>query len=223
MNDCQILPRSLIPQAAAVMAEAFVDSPAYNYMFQDFDKKRRQQALEWLFRRNLQIVISQHPSALRGIVTDSDEVVACFLWTPLLNKPTLLDMIQSGLWQVPLYFGFGSLRRLLETMRTLDEYARQYFGSSNGKEVVLLERMVVRPDYQGQGLGTKCLQTVLSWSTAQQVRLTTQLECNVRFYQRLGFQVVGETDCFMEQKQGYHCWFMVYDRLVEENQAAPDA
>ncbi|MEZ4415254.1 MAG: GNAT family N-acetyltransferase [Gemmatimonadota bacterium] len=55
----------------------------------------------------------------------------------------------------------------------------------------------VRPGWQGRGLGRTLLERSFSMASAggyQGVCLSTELPDNVRFYERLGFRIVAETD-----------------------------
>jgi hypothetical protein len=49
------------------------------------------------------------------------------------------------------------------------------------------------------------------------IRLSTQLEVNVRFYVKLGFEIVREEDytCHENKEYSYHTWFMI--REPKEN------
>eukprot|EP00184_Porphyridium_aerugineum_P001984 CAMPEP_0184706546 /NCGR_PEP_ID=MMETSP0313-20130426/36815_1 /TAXON_ID=2792 /ORGANISM="Porphyridium aerugineum, Strain SAG 1380-2" /LENGTH=407 /DNA_ID=CAMNT_0027168101 /DNA_START=1 /DNA_END=1224 /DNA_ORIENTATION=- len=81
-----------------------------------------------------------------------------------------------------------------------------------------LNRMCVIPKYQHQGIGTISLKLVLEHVVTNHPQniqnnpkhalrynclLSTQEHRNVLFYQRLGFRVIHEFDCF-----GYHNWVM---------------
>jgi len=56
--------------------------------------------------------------------------------------------------------------------------------------------MVVRPDMQGKGVGTHALKQALDEAddAGLPVMLATQEERNIRFYRRLGFEVVRTDD-----------------------------
>lgn len=206
--QCQVLPASFMDEAAAVMADAFSDSPAYNYIFMH-DQKYRRHALEWLFKRNIPLIFRRCPSALRGILNDEGQVVACFLWTPSphQNLSTWDVVIRAGMWQIAFRFGFATLKRLMQVVDFFDNTHAKFFDAA--EDFCMLERMAVRSDYRGQGLGTKALQSVIP-KTDRTMRLVTQEEQNVRFYQRLGYTIVGEEDSCHEEDDhyNYHSWFM---------------
>merc|ERR1712151_1303772 len=97
-------------------------------------------------------------------------------------------------------------QRMLSLMEEMDHVQNKYL--TNEEQYVMLERMSVHPNYQGQGVGTRCLNSVLEGITCK-VHLMTNESRNVQFYQRLGFQVLGEKDVFQNEKEySFHCWCM---------------
>lgn len=207
---CQVLPAAFADEAATVMAHAFSDSPVYNFIFQH-DQEYRRHALEWLFKRNLPLILRRCPSALRGVLNDKGEVVACFLWTPSPHqKLSTWDLLKAGMWLIPYRFDISTLFRLMKVVDTFDDAHIRFYDQE--EEFCSLERMSVRPDYQGQGIGTKILKTVIT-QTSRTMRLETQEERNVRLYERLGYTVIGEID-FAEEGCDYkfHSWFMIIEQ-----------
>ena len=202
--QCQVLPESALDEAAKVMARAFSNSPAHTYIFRN-DEEYRRWALEWVFRRNLSIISSKCPSAIRGVLTDKGGVVCCFLWNPSSYvNISMWEMAKAGLWQMPFLFSLSTTLRMLSVMEEMDQFQEKYLTD----EYIMLERMSVHPDYQGQGIGTRCLNSVLEGTTCK-VHLTTQGNRNVQFYKRLGFQELGEKDMFQNEKEyEFHCWCM---------------
>lgn len=213
MDDmkCSVLPAQAIDQAAKVMAEAFANSPSYTFIFRGTVEHRRG-ALEWLFRRNLGLIHIRCPDAFRGMLDKDGQVIACFLWTPSSHKKlSTWDMLKAGLWQMPFLFGISTVQRLLTIMDNFEETEKDAFPKDEN-DFIMLERMAVHPDFQGRGLGSKCLKSVLSEATASKVRLVTQESRNVTFYKRLGFRVVAEADQFENEKEyTYHNWYMSLD------------
>lgn len=97
------------------------------------------------------------------------------------------QMLQAGILKLLLIFGPSAFRRLLQA-KAFEE------GEINVEGAYRLERMVVEPSVQGKGIGTRALQLALAESDAagHPVLLKTNEERNVTFYQRLGFEVIGE-------------------------------
>jgi ribosomal protein S18 acetylase RimI-like enzyme len=139
-------------------------------------------------------------------------------------------MIRAGLWQVPFKFGMGTLKRVLRLVEAHEleakESTKQHHQNDDDAKTdidtdfVHLERMVVLPEYQGQGWGSRALKETLEQET-KMVRLATQEERNVRFYHRLGFEIAGERDIFVEDDDGtntsdrhkYHSWFLIRNAM----------
>jgi GNAT superfamily N-acetyltransferase len=74
--------------------------------------------------------------------------------------------------------------------------------------------MVVLPSCQGKGVGSRALRAILKEHCATArlpIHLETQEEPNVRFYQRLGWEVSGEQDHFEDDHEyKFHSWQMVH-------------
>lgn len=215
MSDlkCQILPKNTINEAATVMAAALSRSPVYTYIFQG-DIAYRQKALEWLFRKNISFIQHQCPSAFRGIMDTQGKIIACFLWTPsLYTKISTREQIQAGMWLIPFKFGVFTLRRLMHVRGIQYQDENEFYKTINASQefnFIQLERMAVHPDFQGQNLGTKCLDGVISDNNQYiSIRLITQCARNVRFYKRLGFSVVGESKfCQNDEDLVFKNWYM---------------
>eukprot|EP00434_Breviolum_minutum_P034482 symbB.v1.2.030523.t1/scaffold3438.1/size56642/3 len=139
----------------------------------------------WLFERNLWL--RKDSGCSRAIVLD-DKLVCCFMFLPP-DTPDISfwQMLKAGILKLPLIFGPSALRRLLQA-KDLEEAELNIDGAYK------LERMVVHPSVQGNGIGTRALQLALKESDAARrpVLLTTNEARNVTFYKRLGFNVVRE-------------------------------
>mmetsp|Transcript_48488 Transcript_48488/g.71877 ORF Transcript_48488/g.71877 Transcript_48488/m.71877 type:complete len:229 (+) Transcript_48488:283-969(+) len=210
--EVSVLPADSINEAAKVMALAFSDSPAYNFIFQG-DLAYRRAALEWVFVRNLSLIHCRNPSAFRGVVDrKADTIMACFLWIPSCDsKLSTWDLVvTAGFWMIPFKFGLSTLKRLLQVIDN-ENKAKVFFSNSEESDpYVVLERMAVHPDFQGKGLGTKCLRSMISKITVP-LRLQTQELRNITFYERLGFRVVGNlklSENDHEDRYTFTSWFM---------------
>lgn len=72
-----------------------------------------------------------------------------------------------------------------------------YFSVRRGPDAVHLNAICLLPAFQGRGLGSALLQTLVDESKARHVPLRLQVfQANParRWYERLGFTVTGETD-----------------------------
>ncbi|KAL7577918.1 hypothetical protein ACA910_007551 [Epithemia clementina (nom. ined.)] len=167
--------------------------------------------------------------------TTSSKMIGAFLWTPVQHEELgLLTLLYYGLYQIP--FRFGGISAISRLLGSLDDMKQAWnaFAAANQNDNksssssslssngwIQLERMTVLPDYQGQGVGRQALQQMLLANTTSYVRLATQEERNVVFYQRLEFQVIGERQCGGINGETYHSWFMV--RRPSPAAAAPAA
>ncbi|CAE7445839.1 pac [Symbiodinium necroappetens] len=194
--------------AASIAANAFVESPFYRYIFPD--APGRIAALTWMFLRNYRIRTSRCHGTFKGAYSADGKLLCCF-WLFAEDVPgiSLWDMLRHGLLEMPLRFGMTSMRRMLAVAKWTDQ-ALDGLKQEHPKHV-LLERMVVLPDYQGSGVGTAALTVALKEADAagRAVILTTQLERNVVFYSRLGFCVVKEEIFEPDDGESIRCWFMV--------------
>lgn len=216
-----ILSARHVAGAATVMAHAFIDSPIYLQIYRG-NQAHREAALFWLFERNIRAVQKKIANALRGILVD-DKVVAAFMLVPTSCKFSTWEMVKTGLLWIPFKFGFASFQRLMETIDFMDsqEYLPKEDERCSGR--VMLERMTVLPDWQGQSLGSICVASCLQEAREDnlQVILSTQEERNVRFYSRQGFQVDGESDFKVQQENddrySYHNWSMSFSACNSSN------
>ena len=141
----------------------------------------------------------------------------------------------AGMWQIPFRFGWSTFRRLLSllndmegTMGKIPHEDNDNTNSNNNanKEYIMLQRMVVVPQLQGQGVGSRALRSILSSESSNptaggssrsttsawpRIYLDTQEESNVRFYEKLGWAVTSSRDFFPEDVDyKFHSWQMVH-------------
>ncbi|KAJ8599764.1 hypothetical protein CTAYLR_003410 [Chrysophaeum taylorii] len=188
------LPRHLLKDAADMAARAFVASPAYVYLAGENDVFA---LLSWVFYRNFWL--RANTSCNRAVLRKG-ELVAFFMFVrPEIRDVNFFDMLIAGLLKIPFLFGSDTVQRLFKLTEWFDgitdEIRKDYPGP-----MCRLERVCVRPDCQGQGIGSKALQSALDEADEEGmcVCLTTQLERNVTFYERLGFEVikVAQSDAY---------------------------
>jgi ribosomal protein S18 acetylase RimI-like enzyme len=170
-------------------------------------------------------------------------VLAAAILIAPATRPTLFELLCAGMALFPLRFGIAATFRLWRLMDWFERAQEDIWGDgesrSGGDEeknhrangslpsqplsgpfsrahAISLERMVVRPDCQGRGLGSALLRGTLAEMRrdGQTVVLTTQDKRNVKFYSRLGFRVRSEreynpSDSHVGGAQyAFHCWFM---------------
>ena len=143
----------------------------------------------------------------------------------------------AGMWQIPFRFGWSTLRRLVSllndmegTMGKIPHEDNDNTNKSNNNtnmEYIMLQRMVVVPQLQGQGVGSRALRSMLSSESSKpttgsssssttspwrpSIYLDTQEESNVRFYGKLGWTVTSSRDYYPEDVDyKFHSWQMVH-------------
>ena len=190
--------------AASLTSHAFFSSPSYKAIVPD--DQQRGAFLQWLFERNYWLRLGSHSGYC---VFDREELVMFFmLEMPDLPRLSLWDMLRAGLAMGFLLHGVGAMRRLLETKAWFEAREREALGERAGT-VARIERVTVLPDRQGQGVGSAALRAALREADEMglAVFLATQEERNVRFYARLGFEVIVDEVCPIGE--GYRSWMML--------------
>lgn len=210
-----ILPAENLSEAAELAADAFDDSPIYNvivgYPSSDATDTElahhnsfRNRFLCWFFERNFRLRLGT--SANRAVFDNNGKLIAFFMFvSPDIPTVGILDMMRVGFLAAPFLFGFGLMQRLL-SIKGVYEGIEHDEMNKHDKPMYKLERMVVRPHIQNQGIGTHALKLALAEADAAglPVILGTQEERNVHFYKRMGFGVAGEYDI-----EGIKHWKMV--------------
>ncbi|CAE7365255.1 pac [Symbiodinium sp. CCMP2592] len=117
-------------------------------------------ALTWMFSRNYRIRAGHGHGKFNGAFSADGKLLCCF-WLFAEDVPglSLWDMLRGGLLEMPFRFGLTSMRRLLAVAKWTDA-ALDRLKQEHSKHL-LLERMVVLPDYQGSGVGTAALSLAL--------------------------------------------------------------
>ena len=195
---CEV-PAQDLDRASEILAEAFEDNPAYQYVSEGFSdsesgcREYRRGFLRFFFQRNLEIY--KDAGIFRGAMRSSassreESELACFflLRSPAVEDPKLfssLCFVFVLVWR----YGLGVLVRLL---RTKDWYEAE-IARVCPEPHYLLERMAVVKELQRTGIGSACLSAALDEARkgGLPVFLVTQEDDNVKFYSKLGFRLVS--------------------------------
>jgi ribosomal protein S18 acetylase RimI-like enzyme len=184
-------------QAAELLARAFHNDPLYMLVMPEDDK--RAAALQWLFERVV------HYCLLYGqlYTTPALEGVAGWL-PPGQTRLTAGRVVWSGLYATPLRMGLAAYRRFDAYMSYADRLHGRYAPESHWYLWVL----GVDPPSQGKGIGGRLIQPVLARASADGTAcyLETEMERNVRFYEKYGFKIVGEGTI---PRHGLQVWAML--------------
>lgn len=176
--------------ASDVLARAFDINPPHRCIFAD--AATRPAKMQWLMRR----VVRIQSEVCRGFGAQADGRLAAvgFWQPPSAPEMGLLDMVRHGLVLAPFAIGPGSTRRAMQIQFAMEARRTEVLA---GRAAWCLHTFGVDPRLQGRGLGTRVLRAELARLDDEDpgcpVVLETQTEVNVRFYRRLGFEVVDET------------------------------
>ena len=102
-------------------------------------------------------------------------------WTNYTNNPTMLEeAVKASLWQLAVY----DKEELVAYIRLVGDR----------HSVLLVQDLLVRPDYQRQGIRKKLLEEALATfpNVYQRLLVTERSEKNLSFYQSLGFVELSE-------------------------------
>ena len=117
-------------------------------------------------------------------MTDLVALYSSVGWTNYTNNPTMLEeAVEASLWQLAVF-----------DEEALVAYIRLV---GDGHSVLLVQDLLVRPDYQRQGIGRKLLKEALATfpHVYQRLLVTERSEKNLAFYQSLGFVELSKQAC----------------------------
>lgn len=209
VGELEQLPWSHIDEAARMAAHAFVHSASFGYIFEELEEGQRLIALTWLFTQTIKLRFhTKSPRCSFYRQTGKKPEIVCFfmIQPPNVSGVSAWDMIKHGMLLFPFKFGWQSFMRLLELMEYHGKDEASFFESrkaANDKtQFCNLERMAVKPAFQGYGVGTKALKTALMEVEAKGwgVLLSTQEDINVKFYSKLGFEVIHRKNDYFNTK-----------------------
>ena len=115
------------------------------------------------------------------VMTDLLALYSSVGWTNYTNNPTMLEeAVKASLWQLAVY----DKEELVAYIRLVGDR----------HSVLLVQDLLVRPDYQRQGIGKKLLEEALATfpNVYQRLLVTERSEKNLSFYQSLGFVELSE-------------------------------
>jgi ribosomal protein S18 acetylase RimI-like enzyme len=177
------LDRHQLPQALATLVQAFAFDPMATYFFPQAPE--RGIGLAHIFRMALR-------HGLRGGAVDAVHDgggVAIWLRSERATM-SLPRMIRMGLLAAALRVGYAATRRIMRFLQWMEEQRQQSVASRHW----YLLNLAVRPELQGQGLGSILLRSGLDRAQLQGVPcfLETTNPRNVPFYEKHGFRMIHE-------------------------------
>lgn len=173
-----------IDKAVDIAATALLHTPSYVEMFRGTDEHRLW-VMRYFLKKNIGMMHSSNPESIHFFVGSDDELECFFMLTP--NKraqPTWWEWLSFLV--LPFMCGFDSVGRLLQMQKESSAHHKE--AMAGHPDYLCLQRMVVNPSKQGQGLGSKYLKQTLNEVADKlqlPVMLSTQERRNVVFYERL--------------------------------------
>lgn len=189
--DCREISPALQASARKLIAAAYYDNPAHIYMCPNDDKRIAQ--MEWLLGLNLKLQLKLGAESF--CIPENGEVKAMGFWTrPNEVIVGTKEKIKAGLLKVPFKMGLGGFRRVMEASAAIEEHLNRTIGSTQPYRY--LNNMVMEESLRGKGWGSRILQKQFELIQAKTpnavLALNTQRYWTVKFYERLGFEVVLE-------------------------------
>lgn len=172
-------------EARSLLYNAYRHEPTFAYLFEaqrpGYERRLRTWVREWV-RQHFYL---QLPAI--GLLLD-DRLIALALIVPPRRR---LGVVDSWAWRLRMMLGTG----LCCTRRFMD-YQAALAGCLPTDPVHVLPLLGVHPQFQGRHYGEQLLQAVHDWCaedpTTQGVVLDTGNEHYLAFYQRQGYEEIGE-------------------------------
>lgn len=178
------LERRQAGDGARVLARAFADDPL-NVEFVP-DQERRQKVLRSIF----EFLLRHGCAAGQVCVSDGGiEGVAVWFESERLGMSWWSALRCGGLKVI-----FGVERRVLARYQEFGRLAREVQARVAPEPHLYLAMLGVDPEHQGRGLGRRLVEAMLEQADREGRRsyLETEVERNIGFYRRFGFEVAEE-------------------------------
>lgn len=185
-----------LPRVAQVLADAFYEDPVARFVYPD-DEGR----VAWL---TAAFEVQARLGLIYGRVYATDDYGGVAVWlTPSSGRLSLWSFIRAGGLRLLLRSSVDVLNRVRRLPGTAQKLHRQCVSQRHWYLLLL----AVKPERQGQGIGTRLLQPVLKTADGDSVPcyLETANERTIAFYERHGFSICSEGDI----AGGPHLWGML--------------
>lgn len=182
-TDVVTLQPTQIDTASAVLAQAFNKNPIFHYFALEAEPARID-LIKWVAK-----AILRYSQPYNQIYTTKDNFKGVAVWLPPGKYPTNnLRFLLSLMHAFPPKLRFKRLGQLISLFSTIEEHHQQDIPQPHW----YLFMLGIAPNYQRQGIGSLLLQPILKQANQENLPcyLETSTEGGVRFYQRLGFEVV---------------------------------
>ncbi|CAM3196555.1 GNAT family N-acetyltransferase [Leuconostoc rapi] len=191
-----------ISKVASLVYDAFEQYELFNI---GEDKASKANVLRKLLTINMKINIS---SGYCYLCFDNEQLVGVFnLIPPHMKQPSVIDYIKSGALKIILTSPWKTLIQLLKNIHRAEDIMAQ-----DKKDYWYLDTLVIDPNSQGSGYGSKILTLIKEKVTAPaQLKLITNAERNAVFYRKNGFHTV-RTTAFKQDSSTIKTWLFEYQQ-----------
>jgi ribosomal protein S18 acetylase RimI-like enzyme len=179
-----------IPILAPALAESFVAQPLTKWILGEGEEG---------LRKGEEVLALDFRNALRyDLMFTTNELQGAALWHPPERR---VSAWKNFIWFLKLLRIVGFNRNFFAQMAAFWRFERLFPREAN----YYLSMLAVAPAFQGMGIGSALLRPVLEMCDARGIPAytVTDMESNVRFYERLGFRV---RDTFPIPKAGVTAW-----------------
>ena len=135
-----------------------------------------------------------------GHVWADDDASAVAIWLhPESGPMTMRRMLRAGMWRAPSMLGLDGMGRMSKAISATEGFHKQVEGPH-----WYLMTVGTRTARQGQGLGSTLVEMGTSRADAAGVPcyLETGTDSNIAFYQRRGFEIIGQADLYGHKLTG---------------------
>ncbi len=198
-NQLQIYPLAVsdIDEAASLLANAFMDYPLHQYLFQS-DWHKVDKFFQWYFQcllksffKGAKIICIGKP--IRGV---------CVYSLPESPDVTLWKFFKSGFYKLPFKVSIDSMKRLI----CVNNAFKQYKTLSH-ERIVHVDILAVDPKYQGYGFGKQLFHHIIKQPDYKYLIVTHKI-ANVQFYEKMGCNLIKVEQL---QQSTVESFFMSYD------------
>jgi ribosomal protein S18 acetylase RimI-like enzyme len=172
--------------AALTLAEAFASDPLLDILAPDPARRVK------LGPSMMNVLLAY--GMRYGQVWTNDDASAVAIWLhPESGPMKMRRMLRAGMWRAPFMLGLDGMGRLSKAMSATEAFHKQVEGPH-----WYLMTVGTRTARQGQGLGSALVEMGTSRADAARVPcyLETGTDSNVAFYQKRGFEVVGQAGLY---------------------------
>lgn len=183
LDNLYRLQKKDVLQAAGVLLAAFQHDPIWQVILRDATSTQKVGAFE------TPLVYCLKYGQVYATSENLEGVVA---WVPgELAVMTPWRMVRSGAIRSALKLGWKTAKKMEPIFAPLDVHRREIM---QGKPFIYVPIIGVAPALQGRGFGGQLLRALIKEAerTARSLYLETEIESNVRMYERFGFVVVRE-------------------------------